>query len=95
MTVGLFLTPPSSMPPSYPILQCFRQASISQAKPRSNVETTFSMIKRKVGERLRSKTYPAQVNEVLAKVLCHNVCCLIQSMYEFGVEIDFSEGLSE
>jgi transposase len=61
---------------------------------RSNVETTFSMIKRKFGERLRSKTYAAQVNEVLAKVLCHNVCCLIQSMYEFGVEVDFSEGLS-
>jgi hypothetical protein len=28
----------------------------------------------------------AQVNEVLCKILCHNVCCLIQSMYELGVE---------
>jgi transposase len=56
---------------------------------RSNVETTFSMIKRKFGERLRSKTETAQVNEVLCKVLCHNLCVLVQSMYELGVEVDF------
>jgi transposase len=56
---------------------------------RSNVETTFSMVKRKFGERLRSKTHAAQVNEVLCKVLCHNVCCLIQSIYELGIEPTF------
>ena len=56
---------------------------------RSNVETTFSMIKGKFGERLRSKTHTAQVNEVLAKVLCHNLCCLIQSIYELGIEPTF------
>lgn len=58
---------------------------------RSNVETTFSMIKRKFGERLRSKTHTAQVNEALCKILCHNICCLIQSMYELGVKPDFGE----
>ena len=36
---------------------------------RSNVETVFSMIKAKFGERLRSKTATAQINEVLCKVL--------------------------
>lgn len=56
---------------------------------RSNVETTFSMIKRKCGERLRSKTAGAQAKEVLAKVLCHNICVVIQSMYELGVEPQF------
>jgi transposase len=56
---------------------------------RSNVETTFSMVKGKFGERLRSKTRTAQENEVLCKILCHNVCCLIQSMYELGVEPTF------
>ena len=56
---------------------------------RSNVETTFSMIKAKFGERLRSKTHTAQVNEVLCKILCHNVCCLIQSVYELGIEPTF------
>ena len=56
---------------------------------RSNVESTFSMVKAKFGERLRSKTEVAQVNEVLCKVLCHNLCCVIQSMYELGVEPNF------
>lgn len=56
---------------------------------RSNVETTFSMIKAKFGERLRCKTETAQVNEALTKVLCHNLCVVIQSMYELGVEPQF------
>lgn len=53
---------------------------------RSNVETTFSMIKAKFGERLRSKTTTAQYNEALLKVLCHNLCCVIGSMYELGID---------
>jgi hypothetical protein len=28
-------------------------------------------------------------NEALAKVLCHNLCCLIRSTYELGVEAMF------
>lgn len=59
---------------------------------RSNVEATFSMIKRKFGDRVRGKTETARVNEVLCKVLCHNICCLIQSIYELGIEVDFREG---
>lgn len=56
---------------------------------RSNVETTFSMIKAKFGERLRSKTETAQVNEALTKVLAHNLCVVIQSMYELGITPEF------
>jgi transposase len=52
-------------------------------------ECTFSMIKRKFGERLRSKARTAQENEVLIKVLCHNLCCVIQSMYELGIDANF------
>ena len=40
------------------------------------------MIKTKFGGAVRSKTSVAQVNEVLCKILCHNICVLIQSMYE-------------
>lgn len=58
---------------------------------RSNVETTFSMIKSKFGDRLRSKTTTAQINEALCKVLAHNLCCLIQSIYELGIEPTFWE----
>jgi hypothetical protein len=25
-------------------------------------------------------------NEVLAKIVCHNICCLISAMYELGVD---------
>lgn len=56
---------------------------------RSNVETTFHMIKAKFGDALRSKTRTAQINEALCKVLCHNICCLIQSMYELGLKPKF------
>ena len=56
---------------------------------RSNIETTFSMIKAKFRDGLSSKTDVAMVNESLCKILCHNVCCLIQSQYELGVETTF------
>ena len=46
---------------------------------RSNVETTFHMIKSKFSDKVRAKTDTAQVNEVLMKVLCHNVCVLIRA----------------
>jgi hypothetical protein len=44
------------------------------------------MIKEKFGTRLMSKKEVAQVNEVICKVLCHNICVVIQSMYELGIE---------
>lgn len=56
---------------------------------RSNVEAVFSMIKRKFGASVRAKTPIAQVNEVLCKILCHNICVLIQSIYELGLEPTF------
>ncbi|HEX8176637.1 MAG TPA: transposase [Pyrinomonadaceae bacterium] len=56
---------------------------------RSNVESTFSMIKAKFGGSLRSKTRTAQYNEALCKILCHNICVVIQSIYELGIEPAF------
>ena len=53
---------------------------------RSNVESTFSAIKRKFGEALRSKTDRAMKNETLAKVVSHNICCVISGMYELGID---------
>jgi transposase len=53
---------------------------------RSNVESTFSMIKRKFGGAVRSKTVTVQINEVLCKVICHNLCVLVQSIFELGIE---------
>ncbi|HEY4188586.1 MAG TPA: transposase [Polyangia bacterium] len=59
---------------------------------RSNVEATFSAIKRKFGGSVRSKKFTAQVNEVLCKVLCHNLSCLVMAMHELGIEPDFGGG---
>lgn len=65
---------------------CFnREEFLTKYHKRSNVETTFHMIKAKFGASLRGKNKTAQINEALCKVLCHNICCLIQSMFEFGI----------
>lgn len=68
-----------------------REEFLTHYHKRSNVETTFSMIKSKFGERLRCKTETAQINEALCKVLCQNLCVVIQSMYELGVDPTFSQ----
>ncbi len=70
----------------------FNQARLMQSyHKRSNVETTFHMIKSKFGDRLRSKARTAQINEAMCKVLAHNLYCLIQSIYELGIEPTFWE----
>ncbi len=58
---------------------------------RSNVETAFHMIKSKFGAFVRSKLPTAQVNEVLCKIVCHNLCCLVSASYELGLEPAFWE----
>lgn len=66
-----------------------RDTFLAHYHKRSNVETVFSMIKAKFGSSVRAKTPIAQVNEVLCKILCHNICVLIQSIYELGLEPTF------
>jgi transposase len=56
---------------------------------RSNVESTFMAIKTKFGDAVRSKTRVAQENEILCKVLCHNICVVNQSMFELGIQPQF------
>jgi len=63
-----------------------REEFLGHYHKRSNVESTFSAIKRKFGDSVRSKTDTAMVNEVLCKVLCHNICCVIQEQVELGIE---------
>jgi transposase len=66
-----------------------RNTFLEHYHKRSNVETAFSMIKMKFGAMVRAKTPTAQVNEVLCKILCHNICVLITSIYELGLEPTF------
>jgi len=54
---------------------------------RSNVETTFSMIKRKFGNSIRTKKEDSQITEILMKCLCHNLAVLVTESYEQGTKI--------
>ena len=58
---------------------------------RSNVESTFSAIKRKFGDYLRCKNSVACTNEILCKCLVHNITCLIQEMFTLGIKVEFEE----
>jgi transposase len=62
------------------------QSYLEHYHKRSNVESTFSAIKRKFGHNVRSKCDVAQVNEVLCKILANNICVLIQEQCELGIE---------
>lgn len=58
---------------------------------RSNIETTFSMLKRIYGNFLRMRNETGQINEILMKCLCHNLTVLVQESFELGIKIDFKK----
>lgn len=66
-----------------------REEFLQHYHQRSNSESAFSAMKRKFGDFIRSRTPVAQVNELLLKVLAHNVVCLVHSMYELGIPAIF------
>ena len=71
-----------------------RDTFLTRYHKRSNVETTFSMIKAKFGDNLRSKTTVGQFNQVLCKVIAHNLCVLIACIHEIGLDVpQFGEAL--
>lgn len=57
---------------------------------RSNVETAFSMIRKKFEGFVRTRNGTAQVNEVLAKVLCHNLYVLTKAMVAGDITTDWT-----
>ncbi len=66
-----------------------REEFLRHYHKRSNVESTFSMIKAKFRDHVRSKSDTAMINEVLCKIICHNLCVVIQEMHELGIGADF------
>jgi hypothetical protein len=70
----------------YHYFQFRRSEFMAHYHKRSNVESTFSMMKRKFGDALRSKTDVAMVNETLCKILCHNLVVLIHETHELGID---------
>ena len=47
------------------------------------------MIKTKFGDKLKSKNETAQKNELLCKLIAHNIVVLIHEMHELGIKPDF------
>lgn len=66
-----------------------RPEFLSHYHKRSNVETTFSAVKRLFGGSLRSKKHQAQTNELLCKLLAYNLTCVVHSMFELGIQPNY------
>jgi transposase len=66
-----------------------REEFLNHYHQRSNAESTFSAIKRKFGDHVRSKNETAMVNEALCKILGYNLTCVIHSQCELGIEAAF------
>jgi transposase len=75
--------------------QLNREKCFEHYHKRSNVGTTFSMIKAKFRDHVRSKTNAVMVKEVLCKIICHNICCLIHEVHELGIEVTSSVPLGQ
>lgn len=73
----------------YHLFMFQKETFLQHYHKRSNIESTFSMLKRKFGDALRSKTDTALINETLCKVLCHNLVVLIHEMHELGIDPTF------
>lgn len=56
---------------------------------RSNVEATFGMIKAKLGAAVATRRPIAQANEVLAKCVAHNLCCVVKAIFTAGLAPTF------
>lgn len=66
-----------------------REAFLEHYHLRSNVESTFGAIKAKFGSSVRSKSDTGQRNEVLCKILAHNITVVILAMETMGIEPEF------
>jgi hypothetical protein len=70
---------------AFHFFQLNRQEFLEKYHARSNVESTFSGIKRLMGDSVRSKTDTAMTNEVYCKLIAWNLTCLVHAIYEMGI----------
>jgi len=63
-----------------------REEFLKHYHQRSNVESTINMVKAKFRDHVRSRTDVAMKNEVLCKLLCHNIVVVHQPHVELGIE---------
>ena len=62
---------------------------------RSQVETVFHMDKSKVGPAVKAKNPTAQFNEVLCKILNHNIMVLNHEAHKLGIESELEKWVTE
>jgi len=51
------------------------------------------MLKTQFGDKLKSKKWTAQKNELLCKLIAHNIVVLIHEMHELGIKPSFGSQL--
>jgi len=73
----------------YHFFQFNKEEFMQHYHQRSNAESAFNMIKMKFGDKLKSKNFIAQKNELLCKLIVHNIVVLIHEMYELGIVPQF------
>ena len=76
---------------AYRFFKDHKEEYLNNYHKRSNIESAFSMIKRKFGNNVKCKKETSQDNEILAKVLAHNICVLVQEIFLNRIEINFNK----
>jgi transposase len=66
-----------------------REDFLRRYHQRSNIESSFSAIKRLFGDAVRSKSAVAMRNEVLCKLVAFNLTCVIHEQEELGIGGEF------
>ena len=74
---------------AYHYFQLHKEEFMEHYHKRSNAESTFSAIKKKFGETIKSKNRVAQENELLCKIIAYNLTVLIHEMIELDGISDF------
>ena len=58
---------------------------------RSNVETVMFMIKVQFGDSVTARSVTGATNDLLAKVLCHNLASLVMAIARYKIQAKFFE----
>ncbi len=66
-----------------------REEYMKHYHKRSNIESSFSMIKRRFGNNVKCKKEVSQDNEIYSKILAHNICVLVQELFLNKIDLNF------
>lgn len=58
---------------------------------RSNAESGFQMIKQRFGDITNMINPTGQQNDIMCKILCHNLCVLVQELFLLNIDFDFAQ----